>query len=423
VRGRRRASRPITRRRVSRKKVSRVTSRVGRGLKKGYPFLPYHYTTRHPDRAEQQDWVGNQYGPIRDGQSRGYMTGNGQKLTKAGGAFTLTNFKKKKVDALSTKTLVCKLQGVTNFDVNVGWFGLYHRVGTVTTSLPCHVYNLTTMFMNSSDAGEGTIEGAACIKLGWSGLTNTADVSREQLQFTGANTPTGVVNPLQTIWGVEYNSTHNYNEVTSSTLEDVPSKFFLKSLHARLNLYGARKRDTHFDISLVQTLNAKTDFFSASAGDPEFKTMVQGITKPYLYSNLITDRKGVDDWRKYLKVIKNWRYTVEASETTDGGLGNMKEVNLHININRLYNLLYDNNGNGILGHKVENQDDWIERDENVTTSTQHINYMPTENSRIYFMIRAFSPEASDTDVTDITGNRDPSYDIVLKRTIFTADRF
>jgi len=402
----------------------RLTSRrSGRRLRQDRRIAPRRYTgpfaalaagTRFAYRNRQAIWnagqsVRNMVGrkraaPGRAPQPRARqrlierayepaMTGNS--LTKVKSSFKL---KKVVPDAtnLMMAHIVDRWNSVSNFDTNTGNIGIVNKThpSGVGSIIPLLTFNLS----GYNQLDRATDDSSVCAAWDWESNSSLANLRR--FFVNGADNLGALSQPK---WRVE---TTTSNNSTAGQL-NIP-KILMKSIEVKMNLYGTRKRDTKFMIDLVRIKDDECDFNSASLSNMEFKNMIDGLTKPLVWSNINVNESNRQVPRKKLDFIRSWTYSVPAASTDDINttVGNIKEVTLNLTFNKIINYQrFDEQS--LLGHAQTDGDDYI-------VNTSSIIYeQPNETSRMYLMVRAFAPERSTAG--DIQALIDPSIDIIMKR--------
>jgi len=340
---------------------------------------------RAPQPRARQRLVERAYEPA--------LTGN--TLTKV-----KTSFKLKKVVPDATNLMMAHIvdrwNSVSNFDTNTGNIGIVNKnhISGIGSIIPLLTFNLTGYNQLDRTSDDSSVCAA------WDWETNSSLANLRRFFVNGANNLGGLVQPK---WAVE---TTTSNAQTSAQV-NIP-KILLKSVEIKMNLYGARKRDTQFLIDLVRIKDDECDFNSASLSNQEFKNMIDGLTKPLVWSNINVNESNKQVPGKKLQFLRSWKYTVPAASTDDinSTVGNIKEVSLNLTLNKFIN--YQRFDEQLLtGHAQADGDDYV-------ANTASIIYeQPNETSRMYLMVRAFAPERSTAG--DIQALIDPSIDIIMKR--------
>lgn len=336
-----------------------------------------------------------QVGGFGGGQSDGaHVT-----LTKARGSYTAKN-KENKFGLIMTKESDM-FRGLTRFDTNTGYFNLgfmINRIGPGIVETPMTIVNLLPMYPNAGTAAEGW----AHFQFTYSGgsATNEASVRRS---LTGSNLDGTGAFPL-------YIPVDTNAETATLNPTDNFRKALFHSIKVKFNLYGARFRSTDFYIDLVSPRDEDADFASADTGTPELRALLDSLTRPLMYSNILETVNNNLPFKK-LRFIKRWKYNVPASTATDlnTAVGNLKEVVLNLKLKKLVNYMRKENLT-VPGVSVAAADDIIA----LTNTTCQV--LPNESARMYLIIRAFAPQS--WNATLPANNYEdvvPSYDMSIKR--------
>jgi len=290
-----------------------------------------------------------------------------------------------------------EFRGITNFDVNSGFYGLANKgagVGGLGYEPPVHVWCLVGTPQKSNN-GAGGLPGR---KFNYQDASANKTVT---VNILPGQDGTGAIATQQ--WIITKTNVGGANPTSPI---DCP-KYMIGNISVHLNLYGARKRDTKFYIDLVRTLDEKSDFLTGDPASQEYKNLIDGLARPLIWSNIGVSNSSVVP-RQKLQFVKSWEYTVEAASNLDLNVasGNIKEVRLNINLNKTFN--YQRQDLKVtLPVGVDDRDDFQ------TLSGVDCQNLPVENARYYLMLRAFAPEKSAPGAVDV--NVDPSYDMVIVR--------
>lgn len=310
-------------------------------------------------------------------------------LTRSNKRMQIQKYSLNRVVNCIKSTDILRFQGVTNFDTNSGYFPLRNSnlAGNVTIQLPVHLYHL-----NLCPTG-GTYPGAGWTS-GWAAEANTSAV--ESFAILG-----------QTATGVSTDSKWQLESLPSNNVQRGDS-FIHEWTQVKLNLYGARKRTTRFTVSF---------FYVSKAADPlatagtvlERKELVQYLSRPYIYSNLLAD---FSHQKKHIQIVKEFNYTVDATDGFDLNTttGKIHNANIFIRHNKRYKLDEGVFNTTILPHGQADGSDFD------TRIDAEITGIPKPGRRLYMCIRAFAPERVDG-ATGINALTDPSYDMILRNAV------
>lgn len=269
----------------------------------------------------------------------------------------------------TTQTIIDRFQGLTNFDTNSGFYALCYRKCASETEfpqvmLPIHLWDVTQW---------GQQQGMPCgCSLGWAQRSND-DSNILRLQHYGQNP------------GNDQVGTDNFWVTKGQNIYGtVPPHACLDWLDIRLNLYGARVRDTLFRVQLVRFKDEFADLFQAAPDNGSAKELLTELERPLIYNNL-----QVGQWHEVqsrMQVIRSYTYKVPAKKADDlnTSCGNIKEVKLFVRMNKACNYDYDRGLNNFK-HENINQGAEYETDQNGT------NHRCRPQSRVYLMISAFCP--------------------------------
>jgi len=268
-----------------------------------------------------------------------------------------------------------RFQGITNFDTNCGFFTIANREDSTTGVIgaPIHTYNLT-VFKNCQDSGTPILGHA----YGWSSNLGDADVVRKTLAGQDYNGTGTVVSWQAEEFRGPTNVTSYPNEFPNV------SKILHEWTEVKLNLYGARRRPTWFNIDFVQVKNEFANFSSADGSNPRFIELMNALTGNMTYSNLQTrDTKALN----MLKFIRRMKYMIPAETSTDlnTACGKIKEVKIFLKHGRVLNMQpHENRGDALaIGHKQEDGIDYEKYQAALNT--------PADGAQIFMIIRAWSP--------------------------------
>jgi len=392
LRRRRAPARASARRRVRGKKISRMTPRrrfAGRTLAHGWEEKSWDTPPWQTESRFDRKIVGPpNFSPAYEAPSN---TGNS--LTHAKSTFKL-NRKRPDATSMMLANIVDRWNYVSNFDTNTGAIGIVNKDSGIGNIIPLVTFNLTGYSQLTTVTADSTV----AVAYTWANSTAGSPLSRF---FISGGDATGAATATRYL--VE---TTTSNAATSAEL-DIP-KILMNTINVKMNLYGARKRDTKFYIDLVRIKDDECDFNSADVNNQEFKNLIDGLTKPLVWSNINVNESNKYVPKKKLQFLKSWRYTVPAASADDINttVGNLKEVALNLNLNKIINYQRFDEG-ALTGHAQVDGDDYT-----VTTNTV-IKEQPNETSRMYLMVRAFAPERSATGATNAL--IDPSIDIIIKR--------
>lgn len=292
-----------------------------------------------------------------------------------------------------------RFQGITNFDTNVGWFALANRsrADIVPIAIPMHIYDLTSIPNIASDVSPGNY-------FTWSSNSSGAVCDRYTL---ADQNPDGSTNPSG-YWIVEKSS--GVRSGTTTTPLHV-SKACHEWSDIRMNLYGARKRGTTFYIDIVRFKEDFSNLFSASVSNKEYNDLVRTLQAPLVYSNL-QSHNGRN--LRNVQFVKRFKFYVPGGSADDlDTIGKVKEFRLFLKQGNVYNYEWQSlDSEERMPHAQEDGLDF--------TSNEGPQNFPKHSSRLFMLVRAFSPER-----TVIPNGQDysryaadpltePSYDIVLR---------
>lgn len=325
-----------------------------------------------------------------------YQPGPGNELTVTSRKYRLKRFKLRSVVNTNRNRTILRLQGLTNFDTNSGYHPLINWRNPATDEQvpPVHLYDLTHVPNNTA-----TINGGYYFKV--AGASSTDAVSTPTvLSFQN---PDGASIPF---WQWE----------KGTAVAHKADSFFHEWTQVKLNLYGARKRTTYFDVMFVRFPDDLANLLSANPSNPHHKQLMHQIMRPLMYSNLYTFRPEA---KRMMTVVKRFRYYVPATQSIDLNTttGKIRQVNIFLRHNRRYQL------------------DWVESQTIPPVSgadvvdfanmrDQDNRNFPKEHLRLYMLVCAFAPEQRSgvgayPDAIDPA--IDPSYDIII-RNAFSMNR-
>jgi len=308
---------------------------------------------------------------------------------------------------------IWRFQGITNYDTNSGGYRLSNVSMSHDSSImtPVHIYDLTC-FQNSPSANN-VAPGRA---FGWTSALGTADVKRivlpNQIESGGVNT--------NGIWRRE--------AAGQTTTSGIPNARVM--LHdwsdIRINFYGPRKRTTKFEVVFFRIKDTLANPLNATASNKALKELIYYLERPCIYSNLQSYNGNV---AKKMQIVKRFTYFVSAAQTTDvdTSVGKIKEARIFMRHGNIYNLDWRHEQGAALEelpHGIDDGIDWVQ-------DLNHHDY-PWHGSRLFMMVRAFSPERTAlTTTTDdsytplgglgigISAAQEPSYDIIIRNAIST----
>lgn len=284
-----------------------------------------------------------------------------------------------------------RFQNITNYDTNVGGLSLgnlQQATGTLI-QMPLAIYDLTSL------NNRGLVAPGRAFR--WLDTTATAGIDRQIIPTQGLS------------GGAVAAGTWTNEQATSIAFPNTQHAFH-KYTDIKLNLYGARKRTTWFEIMIVRVNDDLANPFAANPANLEYKQFIDYLQRPCIYSNLVQNSIGKTN-RKF-SIIKKYKYFISAAQTTDvdTSVGKIKEVKI------------------FLKHNVMRDFDW--RLEQTPASMSHAQeagnayIVDTQNEndvrprqRVFMVIRAFAPERRFTDAfstASADANVDPTYDIIIR---------
>lgn len=297
-------------------------------------------------------------------------------------------------------TEIYRFQNITNYDTNVGGLLLRNFRDTTTgyVNIPIHVYDISC-FSNDSNIAPGA-------QFVWADSTSSAALIRSTLPtqdgtgVTQANgTWHGEKNATQSPYPAVHNALHNWSDI-------------------RINLYGARKRTTYFDVMFITMKNEFADPLYAADTNVSKKLLFQYWERPLIYSNLQTDVGGKG--HGMYKVLMRKRYYVSASQSTDvdTSVGKVKQVKIFMKHDRMRGYDWQHEGlsaTDVLPHGDDDGKDFV-RDDDVHNICSH-------GKRVFMVIKAFAPERTVGTTAELAtpdANKDPSYDIIIRNSFSWA---
>lgn len=323
----------------------------------------------------------------------------GNELTVINKRLRFKRFKLSKVVNTNRNRLILRASGLTNFDTNQGWHPLANWRNPLTDEVtpPIHIYDLTSVPNNTIS-----------IPVGWkfnvaAASGNNAVSTPVSLNFT---TPDGAA--FTTDWQFEKGNAQPYRA----------DSFHHDWTQVKLNLYGARKRTTYFDIMFVRFRDDFANLVRANPNNSHHRQLMHTLMRPLMYSNLYVHRPEV---KKMMSIVRKYRYYVPATQTIDLNTttGKIKNVNIFIRHNTKYRLDWVE-GQTIPPLTGANCTDWI------TLRDDDNRNFPKESSQLFMIITAFAPEqrSGNDDYPIVDPAIDPSYDILLRNAVsmprFTA---
>lgn len=285
---------------------------------------------------------------------------------------------------------ILRFQNLTNFDVDGGAIPLRNvlTTGDSKIEIPLNVFDLTIIPNRSANVQAGR-------RYVYDSSLANAAVGTATVVGTD---PTGSTSPY---WIVEsgapsvpYNTDSIYHDWTQ----------------VKLNLYGARKRTTYFDVYFVRFKDDFANLFAASLSNNEVKQLVAYLVRPLMYSNILLHNPDVV---KKLAIVKKYRYMIGPQQTIDlnSTCGKMKEVNIFMRHNTRYNLRWKSDEYVPSAAGADRLDWEINSD---VDNQDH----PVNRGRLFMMITAFAPEQRTVGGNVLTPALepivDPSYDVLIR---------
>lgn len=368
--------------------------RVGRGLSKGFTKAAKQaatgavgYRLYKSGRKVARVIAGNPYAGGNDWTVSKRTVGRKKKLS-----LPTVN----KMMRVGLNNMVFRYQNISNFDTNVGALTIsnWQQTGGQVI-MPVHIYDITS-FPNVGNYVPGKY-------YYWSDLTSNANCVRGDQP---GQSPTGV--PDGGAWNIEHKG-----GVNPTTTYPNASRMVHNWTDVRLNLYGARKRTTKFEVIFFRCVDEFANPHHAATSNVDYRELMAYLERPCIYSNLQTYNGGRVD--KKIKIIKKFTYFVSASQSTDvdTSVGKIKEARIFLRHNRVYNLDYKHRQQDahVFPHE---QADGIDYEQDVTHHDS-----PWYGSQVYMCIRAFAPERTldKTWGTAADANKDPTYDIVIRNSV------
>lgn len=333
--------------------------------------------------------------------------GTGNELTRVkrtvGRYPQLTNNRLMKLMRAGMTDVILRAQGLTNFDTNVGYYPLANRQETEGLNIvPIHVWDLTTFPNNTTSVQAG-------YAYGWNNLTAGATLVRPSLS-------------VQTPAGAKENSGFYQVEKSSGDMKQGVLSQASKIMHdwsdIRLNLYGARKRGTTFYIDVVRCKDEFSNLVFGGTGNNDLMELIRTMQSPLIYSNLQSYNPHN---LKKLQIIKSFKYYVPGGSLDDlDTIGKVKEFKLFLRQGNVYNYAWQQTGAPGLPHEQSDGVDY--------TNNDGVYNSPFHGSRVFLVIRAFSPErrtqaaAAWNSVDPVKGITEvpadpltePSYDLIVR---------
>lgn len=322
------------------------------------------------------------------------MTTNpGNEFTRSRRRLTLKKFKLRKIVNNNRQRLIMRFQGLTNFDTNSGYFSLPNWVNATTGYMlsPLHMYDITTV------PNQSTVTQLPAAR--WYGYSGTgADANPFHTILQGQTNESTV---LSDKWNPEKGNIGPYRADT----------FHHDWTSVRMNLYGARKRTTYFDIMFVRFSQDYANLWTGNSSNPDLKQLFAYLVRPLMFSNLNTFRPNVS---KNITIVKKFRHYIEPQQTIDLNTttGKIKEVNIFIRHNTKYKLDYAE-GQTIPG--ISNVD-IVDYPSDISNDN---NNSPMHKSRMFMIVRAFAPEQriGEGSFPTMDPAIDPSYDIIIRNAV------
>lgn len=284
-----------------------------------------------------------------------------------------------------------RVQGITQYDTTTGFYPIANRAVNDVT-LPIHVWDIT----------------ATANYIGTQVLYPDVGFALSRGNNNGDSLADTKILPSQGPDGVTVSNSQLREENTSGGFDDKPKrKCFHEYTHLKLNLYGVRKRSTKFVCQLIQIKDTAADFITANSNNNEKKKLYDYLARPFVFNNLQT---GDPQTKTDFKIIKSYEVNI-APNTNDQYDG----VNATPHIHTL---------NWFIKHNRVRHYDW-KRDVPATISqtpswdielgSGH-NLRVDPKYRVYFVIRALSPDRRQVEYTEATDPiSEPSYDLILKQ--------
>jgi len=368
------------------------------------------YKNRQKIAAVAKKFVPNKRRKVQQGPARRLGYGGGAATTVVGSAsgpgHELTTYRRsvgrypplrpnrllQLVQAGMTQQIF-RAQGLTNFDVNVGFYNLGNRINTAQTAVltPIHIWDLSIFENVSADIVAGRL-------YYWNGVTTSADIVSAPL-------------PTQTSTGTTSLLGYYQSESAAGVVENGTPPKASKAMHdwsqIKLNLYGARKRGTTFYVDVMRVTDTLAHPIVAAQGNRAKKDLFRTLQAPLVYSNLQShNNKNL----RAVKFVKRWKFYVPGGTADDlDTIGKVKEVSLFLKQGRVYNMMAESSdGTEALPHNHEDGLDY-------TLSAGPSNF-PYHGSRLMLMIRAFAPErvVQNDFNTPADPLIEPSYDLLLR---------
>lgn len=375
--------------------MGQAVRRVGQGLSKGFTKAAKQaaagavgYKLYKSGRKVARVFGGNPYAGGNDLTVSKRRVGRKKKMT-----FPRIN----KLMRVGLNNMIFRYQNISNFDTNVGALTISNwQQAAGEVIMPVHTYDITS-FPNLGNYGPGRHHY-------WTGLTNAANCDR--LPSPG-QTPTGATD-ANGYWNIEHKG-----GVNPTTTFPNASRMIHNWTDIRLNLYGARKRTTKFEIMFFRCVDEFANPHNAAVSNVDYRELMGYFERPCIYSNLQSYNGGRVD--KKIRIFKKFTYYVSAGQTTDvdTSVGKIKEVRIFLRHDRVYNLDYKHRqqDTAVFPHA---QEDGIDYEQDTT----HHDY-PWYGSQVFMLIRAFAPERTLNKQwgSAADANIDPTYDIVIRNSV------
>lgn len=313
-----------------------------------------------------------------------------------------------------------RYQGLTNYDVNGGYFRLSNCKGPGDDARrfrPIHIYDLTSFKQYIGGALQSPEVGR---HLAWTSEGAGANVTHDNLV---GQAPANNGGDGSNTWQLESN-----NDVTNTYHTSV----FMNWIEARFNLYGVRKRDTRFKIQLVTFPDDDCNLWHANPADRLKKSIFTYLEKPLVYNNLQTADPHL---RKRMRVLASYVYDVPASTSIDLNTttGKICEAKIFFRMNRAMALDWKDDEYD-QSHGQGDGADW-------NPDTKDVKLWPKHNTRVFMIVSAFCPEQKTLDGSgpwlftpdesySDNGNRaygtpvdtaiEPSYDLMIRRKYYVS---
>lgn len=256
---------------------------------------------------------------------------------------------------------------------------------------PCHVYDLSCIVNYNNGVITSPDVGFA---MAFSSPNSIAGAEAIPLRCT---LPNGTVDLVGNKWQPESNSTANAYPAYRKAYHEYTS--------VKLELIGAQKQATVFNVSLIQLTEVQADFVSALSSNREKSRFLDWLTRPYMYSAL---NSGPAQGRPDCKILSSQTYRLNPEDIDSYGTlpGSKRTVNMFVRHNRTRR--YDWNQGYPAAHgqapiyDVETNDNF-----NVRVDPKY---------RVYLVIRAqdFVQSSVDDPLAAPDPADTPSYNIMLR---------